>query len=519
MYKRHFERIIYAQFPKTFHERHFYFLIFLTKYIFNFDESIKQIFTLCYQFHVIDVVIIVKHPTDGVCLYTYILYSKHACRTVQPILYLKLNKKLENLKTIFPEKLNNFFGCPLIVSGRKLGPFLDLVGDKTNPQPVGSWENLSGVEGLLIRELSSTLNFKLELLPFPESRSYIENTTCYGSFLEIKNGKADIAIGGFSGSDPGRWLFSQSHVYHSSPFVYVVRTRELSPLDRLAKPFSHQLWMLLAGFLIIGLVFLLILRLLKIEIRQYILGDDNNPTLNFFAILLGYSMNQTPSPSRNFARYTLLLLLLLTLVIRSAYQGSLYDAIRRDGFVRIPSGYKEIVEWNYKILISPEISDLNAYPKNLTITVPVGGYLERIKILETIEGRYASAILRESFIDYMEKSNWKPNGLLINNEVIIMYHFVMFFPKNSIYLATFNKKLRAFAFAGITNKLKYNLTSEAALRQIAKREPSKQALGIKRLRAMYDIYLCMKILAITVFCLEKISMRYKRLQSIFEWIG
>ncbi|XP_055910518.1 uncharacterized protein LOC129944881 [Eupeodes corollae] len=516
-------RKINGLFPESFFERHFYFLIILTKHTHNLGNVIEDIFKLCYQFNVIDVILIVKHPTDGVCMFTYMLYSTNACRTVQPILYLRLkdNRELDNLKTIFPEKLNNFFGCPVKVAGRKLGPFLDLRGNKNNPQPVGSWENLSGVEGLLIRELASALNFQLQLLPFPKSRSYIENLTCYGSFLELQNGNADLAIGGFGGSDPSRWLFTPSIVYHSSPFVYVVRAKELSAIGRLAKPFSIQLWIALVGVLAIGFSFIIILRFMNPVTTQYILGDKNDaPTLNFFAIILGYPVNRTPLANRNFARYILLLLLILTLVIRNAYQGSLYEAILRDGFVRIPSGLKEIVKWNYKILISPEVDKFNAYPKDLTITVPVGGYLARIKILEKIEGRYASAILRESFIDYMNKNQWKRNNLFMNNEVIIMYHFVMFFPKNSIYVATFDKKLRLLIYGGITNKLKHNnLTSEAALRSIRRSQPPREPLGNRRLRAMYDIYICMKVIAIFVFFLELMSVRCDKLYRFFQWIS
>jgi len=57
--------------------------------------------------------------------------------------------------------------------------------------------------------------------------------------------------------------------------------------------------------------------------------DVHAPTVNLFAAFFG--LGQTRLPGRNFARFLLMLYILWCLIIRTGYQGVLYDLLKGDG--------------------------------------------------------------------------------------------------------------------------------------------------------------------------------------------
>ncbi|XP_055913554.1 uncharacterized protein LOC129947137 [Eupeodes corollae] len=247
-------REIYHGFQHNLYERHFRFLIILTKYPTEFSYILEEMFKLCYRYDVIDVNIITDHPEMGVSMFTYFLYSEKVCRSCLPKLLYKFSDGLENLEKVFPEKMNNFQKCPFKVTSRILSPFLSFNGNTSNPQPIGDWDNLYGIEGNLLKLLAQKLNFTIDLRPFPVDRSYVEGNRTHGCFYELEDSKVDLAIGCFGGSIPSTWIFSPTSPYHNAPYLYVVRgRRSLNALSRLAQPFTNEVWLVIAAFLILAI--------------------------------------------------------------------------------------------------------------------------------------------------------------------------------------------------------------------------------------------------------------------------
>ncbi|XP_055846707.1 uncharacterized protein LOC129912472 isoform X2 [Episyrphus balteatus] len=499
---------VYHSFMYNFYERHYRFLIVLTKYTPGFRKVMEEIFILCYHYDVIDANIITDHPKRGVAMYTYFLYSENVCRGCLPELLYSFNDGFGNLKKLFPEKLNNFHRCPIKVTSRYLPPFFTLIGNTSDPQPIGNWENLSGIEGTLLKFLAEALNFTIDLRPLPAERSYVKNNQSYGCFKQLEGFKVDIAIGCFIASDTARSLYSPTSPHHHSPYMYLVKgKRNLSAFGRLGQPFSNQLWILVAVFFIMGIVFILSL---KHKVRQFVFGEENeNPVTNFVAIFLGYSVIKTPR--RNFARFIFYKMLSLTLVLRNAYQGSLYDAFRMDRFARCPTGYDDLIKWNYTLILPPETAALNLFSKQ-QIIVESDGYEPRLKLLESLEGNYATVVVPDGYSYYLEKSLRNGSDLFLIPEAIYNYQFVMFLPKHSIYLNVFNKKLKEFACAGITSKLSSNFTLNPLVLQKLMEKPRNVPLSNNRLLAMYEIYGSMIVISGIVFGLELLSVKYRRLE-------
>lgn len=157
----------------NFYDRQFYFLIILTKLPKQYSYMVmSRIFSLCYELDVINANIIADYPSLGVCMFTYFLDNWYKCRTLRPRLYFRFSQGFENLKTVFPPKFTNFYGCPMKVAARIMPPMLAFRGNTSNPKSVGRWENLSGFEGMLLKSIAASLNFTIQLLPFSDRQVY-----------------------------------------------------------------------------------------------------------------------------------------------------------------------------------------------------------------------------------------------------------------------------------------------------------------------------------------------------------
>ncbi|XP_055842650.1 uncharacterized protein LOC129909601 [Episyrphus balteatus] len=511
-------RYIFRYFVDTPNERHYRFLIFLTKRTEMYAQNVYEFIFLCNFFDVIDVGVIIDSLDIGVSLFCYYPFTYYApCRSNIANLIHSFTILPGTLKEIFPPKLGNFHGCPLKVSARIYHPYFSFVGNKSNPEPVGNWDNISGIEGNLLKFLAMIMNFRIDLQPFPKERCYIHSNQSDGCLKQLKDRKVDIAVGGFVDSNDGRLNFSPTGPYHTSPLRFIVRGKQnLSSLGRLAMPFTKQVWIIVAVFFVFVIILTSALKLMQPKIHQFIFGEENyNPATNFLAVFLGYSVARTPR--RNFARYTFSLLLSLTLVLRNAYQGSLYDAFCMNRFAKIPSGFEDLVKWNYTIVLPPEASEILNFPNKLLIKSKNDGYEPRLKILDKLQGKYATVAVQDGFINYVQRNIRSGSQLLIIKEVIYNYQFVMYLPKHSIYLSVFNKKLRELAAAGMLSRLrsKYTKINEFILANLMQQQ-KKEPLQNKRLYALYSICGLLILISIVVFCLEIFSVQYTRWQRFFS---
>ncbi|XP_055845044.1 uncharacterized protein LOC129911316 [Episyrphus balteatus] len=317
-------------------------------------------------------------------------------------------------------------------------------------------------------------------------------------------------------SNSGRHIVSPTIAYHTSIFIFVVRGKSiLSSLGRLAKPFTINLWVLVAGFLLFTMLFTSVLKVMKLKVYQFVFGKENHsPVTNFFALFLGYGVSQTPR--RNFARYIFVLLLFLTLVLRSAYQGSLYDAFRKDSFDSKLSGYDDLIKSNYVLLSPPEAPYLPNYPNKLISIVLTHGYEKRLTKLETLENRYTTLVVLDAFLYYVQKKLRNGTELLLIPERVNSFQLVMFLPKHSIYLSVFNRKLKELAAAGITSKFSSESTSiDQIIKAYLMRQREKLPLHNARLSALYGIWFISLGVSLVVFILEILSVRNRKLQKLF----
>lgn len=115
------------------------------------ETIIDRILHDCWSLQIVNVNILTIMPADlDTVLFTYFPYTPYFCEEVRPLIVNRFkNGSFLNGLQIFPEKLNNFFRCPLSVVTYPFEPYTIL--DKDGE----FW----GVEGIIFNVLSERLNF------------------------------------------------------------------------------------------------------------------------------------------------------------------------------------------------------------------------------------------------------------------------------------------------------------------------------------------------------------------------
>lgn len=83
--------------------------------------------------------------------------------------------------------------------------------------------------------------------------------------------------------------------------------------------------------LVISTLLMAIVKGLPQRWHDFLYGNHNNmPFFNMLNVLFGGAMESSELPVRNFARVLLVIWLWSTLVLRNAYQGKLFDNLRKE---------------------------------------------------------------------------------------------------------------------------------------------------------------------------------------------
>lgn len=289
---------------------------------------------------------------DGiVSVVTFLPFSGSKCHNTNPIEVNKFEKgRFENpLEDIFPEKFKNLQHCPLIIS-----TYEDELSVIKVEKSDGSFE-LSGFDMKLLDELSKLLNFRKvfkiieEPLPFG---TILENGTMTGALGDVIYGRSQMAIGRITVAS-FRTNVSDAVPYYSFPEVFVISPgRKLTNVEKLMQPFHLSVWIGLLVVLASAVTVIFILHFGSEKLKSLVYGTGvTTPCTNVLIAVLGLS--QTTLPSQNFSRFLLMTFLIFCLIIRNAYQGSLYDFLQQDRNRISVNTIKDLIDQDFELYVYP----------------------------------------------------------------------------------------------------------------------------------------------------------------------
>lgn len=168
-------------------------------------------------------------------------------------------------------------------------------------------------------------------------------------------GKANLTIGGFSFTIKRAQLMSASSPYLYSSLLYAVpKGNAYTALEKLFLPFKRQIWILMGVLMLFALITTTFLSGKKLS---FVAGERNKTAfLNTVSVLFGGAV--TLSPKRNFARTVFIIWIFGCIVVRSAFQGSLFEYIQKPRNSPSAATLTELIDRNYTLYMNTAIFQL-----------------------------------------------------------------------------------------------------------------------------------------------------------------
>jgi len=319
-------------------------------------EEIQNFFDDLWKLQVHNVIVIYEDSHEHLSIVTFFPFqSSTDCSNTTPVLINEFinGSFTRDLSYIFPKKMENLQQCEVkVATSNNIAPHISA---KTMPDGLSKF---SGRDFDLIKTLSKCLNFKLNF-------TFVSYFGCLntldgeeGSLQNVFLNKSDLAIADC-------WLrlsrlntLDSTTTYFSDKSVMAFpMLAELSSFEKLFYPLAMVTWILLMSYLLIGILSIFIIKRLSKTIQNFIFGRKiKHPYLNMFIGLLGTTQHKLPGT--NFARFLLMNFLILSLIIRTAYQGKLYQIMQANIKNPEPQTLREMEKQGYKFHAVEAFSEL-----------------------------------------------------------------------------------------------------------------------------------------------------------------
>lgn len=125
--------------------------------------------------------------------------------------------------------------------------------------------------------------------------------------------------------------------------IKITRGAEFTPFEKLVKPFDTPKWIItivtfIAGFLVIAMI-----SAMPKFVEQFVFGTYvRDPVLGMMQIFFGIGF--VNAHGRNFSRFMFMMFTILCLVIRTVYQGKMFDLLQYDVKQPAAESLKETIE-------------------------------------------------------------------------------------------------------------------------------------------------------------------------------
>ena len=275
------------------------------------------------------------------------------------------------------------------------------------------------------------------------------------------NGKANLTIGLFgTNTYRGYDTLTNTIAYFMVKVVFgVPRGRQVSNLEKLFLPFRYLIWSSIVFCFGSGFLLVLGLQLFRYhnerrgrEVRRFVVGRRNpHPLLTMLNVWLGNSVHKLPG--RNFPRFLLMMWVLLAFVLRSAYQGALFDILRLKKSIAPVDTLEKMVEAKYQIYVSNRLEkyvrQMDQKIQPLVHVVPTTTI--DLLLLKTLDTDFNGAVVcEEPTVLYFNKYRVPEGQHLIQSPLVIHnIQNTIYVDKSSCLLDAINQELWMYLSSGL----------------------------------------------------------------------
>jgi hypothetical protein len=457
-------------------------------------QEIKEIFSLLWKLQIFNVNAIFEDANGEILVKTFLPFSLGNCNNTKPILINRFkNGKFENgLENFFPNKMNNLHGCKIKVSTTNSS---ELVG-KIKVLPNGEIK-FSGRDMKLIYAISISLNFKINFTYIGPFGYFYSNGTSKGVLGTLLDSKADLTIAG-TFLKANRLKFFDASIYHSEGFVFLIpQGREFTAFEKLIFPFDFAVWILVHIFFLVGFVVIIVIKRQKKVVQDFVFGENvKNPNLNFFIGFIGGS--QTILPKYNFARFLLMMFLLYSLVLRTAYQGSYFKLMQSNKKHKEVQSIDEMIEKNftlYTLMTNVDLLDGIEKIRGRIASVPSSSeenvLIEKIKSDPSFKGAYGKSLSLAATLKSAE--------ILLCKETFATIPIVIYTKKDFYLLDAMNEKVENLKNSGL---IIYWHQKTLRRKSHHRNQNEPKVISLKGSIGSFQLLLCEFILSFVVFVFE-----------------
>lgn len=317
-------------------------------------------------------------------------------------------------------------------------------------------------------------------------------------------------------------VMQASDSYVTIPYILAIpKGRKMSPFERLYKPFRYIIWSCFSSSLIFAVLFIYYLRFLgKSNIMDFVYGYRNRiPFTNLLSTLFG-GPTLTRLPYKTFARYILVVWMLYTFVLRSAYSAELFKLLQ-DGRARTSmSSFREVIDNNYTIYAFPAVERVVklAAPDANTALVdaknPTSKLFQRISSA-TNGDKIALCLLEWSILSYNQEN---PNERVdILEQPLISAPIVFYMPRHTFLRHATQQLIFRILASGLVKRFESYYLYATTHSSSVKREPVK--LSIWLLFGIFSVYAIFLVICLIIFGLEVASFKSKLCRTVIDFLN
>lgn len=318
-------------------------------------------------------------------------------------------------------------------------------------------EIIDGHEIKIINTIAKSLNFSIDLAFRDGDQQYghvYENGTTTNSFNDLITSKTDIIIGDYYIKERRLKFFDASISFLSYPIFFITsRGEKLSAIEKLLTPFNTTVWYFLIASFFTTIFTMTLINFHYNNFKNSKLSEKfKSPIFVMLFIIFGSSLKNLPK--KNFTRFFLMILILLCLVMRSIYQGSLYKFLQSDQRHKVPDTIVGLLNEEYTFKLYDSWMDIVDYdPKLAKNRVKLKYFEDTAKLIDFAlqnSSKITTPISKLSMIKYSIKSRQFPYNICKDN--LISTNVVQYFRKEFYLKKVIDSKLGALISSGIIEK-------------------------------------------------------------------
>ncbi|XP_070495750.1 ionotropic receptor 21a-like [Chironomus tepperi] len=315
----------------------------------------------------------------------------------------------------------------------------------------------------------------------------------------------DLAMGNLNLKVDRTEIMDHSLGYTLETLVFMIpKGRPMSAFHKLLRPFDNFVWMSILFVIGVSTVIIACLSLLPRRVRNFVYGDRvTTPYMNLMIAIYGGA--QTILPRYNFARSLLMMFLLFCLVLRSLYQGALFQYLQASDNEPEVQSIEEMVGRDFTFFTIPSYDDML---KNNTLTRNRRAIIQATDMKEvmdrTLNPYYAGCVMNSiTEILYRNKLKARHREPLytICKQSFTFIPITMWFPKNSYLIEPIDDKLLWYQCSGL---IPFWASFEEDHKFLNPKPDPKAPtpLSLENFSATFQIWMYISALASAVFLLE-----------------